>query len=67
MTVFERQTSLNMDNGFTGEGGELKTDDNSPVFTGYSSGHSISRLSIPGIYRSPFSGRDNQAGDGELR
>jgi len=27
-----------MDNGFTGEGRELNTDDNRPVFTGYSSG-----------------------------
>jgi len=56
-----------MDNGFTGEGRELKSDDNSPVFTGYSSGYSISHLSIPGIYRSQFFGRANQAGDGELR
>ena len=56
-----------MDNGFTGEGRELKTDDNRPVFTGYSSGYSISHPSIPGIYRSPFFGRVNQARDGELR
>jgi len=27
-----------MDNGFTGEGRELKSDDNRPVFAGYSSG-----------------------------
>ena len=65
--MFERQTSLKMDNGFIGEGRELKSDDNRPVFTGYSSGYSISHPSIPGIYRSPFFGQENQARDGELR
>ena len=42
--MFERQTSLKMDNGFIGEGRELKINDNRPVFTDYSS---VNRLATP--------------------
>jgi hypothetical protein len=56
-----------MDGGLIGEGREFKNGDNRPVFAGYSSVNSISRPSIPGIYRSPFSGQDNQTKDGEFR
>jgi len=46
-----------MDGGLIGEGREFKNGDNRPVFAGYSSVNSISRPSIPEIYRSLFSGQ----------